>query len=183
MLNIYKYYDDYESLPMYTEIGGKIRLLNPNFWKYEKPKPEDFKPIMHILLKSAKMCYYYASDVLHGRFPEGEPIIMKSPYTAFLYAKNIMKGRWPGAEPYIKKDADKAFRYASDILAKDPEWTNQPGHENGRWPEAEPYIMKSPYEVYYYSRDIIGGRWPEAEPYILDDNEYGQSYKQHFGIE
>jgi hypothetical protein len=186
MLNLYKYHDDAKSLSLYSELKSVLpRLLYPSKWWDENYTREDFKPVEHIIIRNPETSYYYASSVLHSRFPEAEPIIMKSPI-AVDYARYIIKGRWEDAEPYIKKQPEHAYLYARDILATDPDWTKIKGHENGRWPEAEPYIMKSPYHAYWYSIDIIDGRWHEAEPYIKDSTEDGNywwnEYKDYFGI-
>lgn len=187
MLNIYKYYDDAKSLPMYNELKIALpRLSHPSGWWYENYTKEDFKSVEHIIAKDPKLSYSYVSSVLHSRFPEAEPIIMKSPI-AVDYARHIIKGRWLEAEPYIMKSPEHAYLYARDVLATDQKWMSKPGHENGRWPEAEPYIMKSPYHAYWYSMEIIDGRWPEAEPYIkagdADGNYWWSEYKDFFGIE
>jgi hypothetical protein len=81
------------------------------------------------------------------------------------------------------KSPEYAFIYAREILATDPQWTSQPGHENGRWPEAEPYIMKDPYDAYRYAKDIIGGRWPEAEPYIKRSPDDWWKYNRIFMVD
>ena len=181
MLNVYKYFDDAKSLPLYKEIGTKAHLLNFRAWRYEKHTKEDFEPIIHIIARVPELSYHYAAEVSHSRFPEAEPVIMKST-SACHYAMYIIKGRWKEAEPYIMKFPEYAFLYAREILATDQQWTSQPGHENGRWPEAEPYIMKDPFNTYWYSIEIIRGRWPEAEPYIMKDPEYGQKYRNRYGF-
>ncbi len=187
MLNLYKFYDDPQSLPLYNELKSALpRLLHPSRWWDEHYTREDFKSVEHIIIRDPKTSYCYASSVLHSRFPEAEPIIMTSSL-AVDYARYIIKGRWPQAEPDIMKAPDHAYLYARDILAHDQKWMSQTGHEGGRWPEAEPVIMKSPYHAYWYSLDIIDGRWPEAEPYIQAGAEEGGywwgEYKDYFGVE
>jgi hypothetical protein len=105
MLNIYKYYDDPQSLPLYNELKSALpRLLHPSRWWDENYTREDFKPVEHIIIRNPETSYYYASSVLHSRFPEAEPYIMKDTSSAFIYAKDVIKGRWPEAEPYIKEN-------------------------------------------------------------------------------
>lgn len=116
MLNIYNYYDDSKSLPLYNELEDKLNLLNnPSDWRWLQHNVKDFEPIKHIMLRSPKLIYYYAHD--------------------------IIKGRWPDAEPYIMKSPEYTYRYVRDILSNDKDWTSIKGYENGRWPEAEQYIM------------------------------------------
>ena len=186
MLNIYEYHDDAKSLPLYNELKSALpRLSHPGGWMDGNYTKEDFKSVEHIIAKDPTLSYYYVSSVLHSRFPEAEPVIMTSPF-AVDYASYIIKGRWPEAEPYIMKDPEHVYLYARKVLAKDQQWTSQPGCEHGRWPEAEPYIMKSPFTTYWYSIGIIDGRWPEAEPYIKaghDGKYWWGEYKEYFGIE
>ena len=44
--------------------------------------------------------------------PEGEDIIQTDPYTAFWYAQDVIEGRWPEAEEIIKSNPKYANRYA-----------------------------------------------------------------------
>jgi len=79
--------------------------------------------------EAAHWLYWYAENVIKGRWPEAEEYIMKNPYYAYYYAKNIIKDRWLEAEEYIMKDPKWAYWYALYVI-KD------------RWLEAEEYIMK-----------------------------------------
>ncbi len=47
---------------------------------------------------------WYATDVLKGRFPEGEKAIASDSQHAYWYAKDIIKGRFPEGEPAIASD-------------------------------------------------------------------------------
>jgi len=48
-----------------------------------------------IICKEAFYSYYYAKDVIKGRFILGEPAISKDAYWSYCYAKNVIKGRLP----------------------------------------------------------------------------------------
>lgn len=65
-----------------------------------------------IIATSAQESYFYARDVLQGRFLEGEAIIAKSPTYAYLYAKNILKRRWPEVEESILLNTTPSEKYA-----------------------------------------------------------------------
>ena len=52
--------------------------------------------------RTAKDAYYYAYNVIEGRWPEAEATIMRDSYYAYQYAHNVIKGRWPEAEAEIK---------------------------------------------------------------------------------
>ena len=152
MLNIYDYYDDAKSLPMYTEITSRLYLLNrQQSWGRSIPA-EDLEPLLGIIKRSPEYIFYYARNVIGGRWPEVEHTLMLKP--------------------------KYAFHYAEYILAKDPEWTNMSGHENGRWPEAEPYIMKDE-TAYDYAKYILKRRWPEAEP-LIRQSIWWKRYKDNF---
>ena len=42
--------------------------------------------------------YWYARDVIGGRWPEAEAVIAASPEWAYWYARDVIGGRWPEAE-------------------------------------------------------------------------------------
>lgn len=43
--------------------------------------------------QKAFWAYWYAENVIKGRWEEGEPIIMKNLKWAFFYAENVIEGR------------------------------------------------------------------------------------------
>jgi hypothetical protein len=47
------------------------------------------------------LAYFYAANVVHGRFPEGEPAISKDPEVSLVYTSTIVGGRFPAGEPAI----------------------------------------------------------------------------------
>ena len=114
------------------------------------------------IIHSPQLAYYYARDVIKGRWPQAEHTIMASEY-ANLYAREVIKGRWPQAEPYIIQNPVSAYSYARDVI-------------KGRWPEAEPYIMQHPGWTYYYAHDVIKGRWLQAEPTMMENLEWVYQY-------
>ena len=148
------------ALRLKTIINKYSGLLQ--YWEVIK----DCKPkIIDIYRKSyniPRTLYYYARDVIKGRWPEAEPHIKVDPRWAYWYASDVIKGRWPEAEPYIMKNSEWAYGYARFVI-------------KGRWPEVEPIIKVNPQFAYYYARDVIKGRWPEAEPYIKN-SEWANSY-------
>jgi hypothetical protein len=107
--------------------------------------------------------YYYARNVIQGRWAEAEPFIMKDPEWTYAYARSVIRGRWAEAEPHIMKDSEWAYSYAREVI-------------QGRWAEAEPIIMKDPHSAYMYAKYVIRGRWAEAEPYIMKDPSWAYWY-------
>lgn len=184
MLNVYKKYDNPEELAGYNE---KYPLLTA-FDKLTKKGLLNQSDIdllnvnKDIIKRYPKIAYYYARDIIKGRWEEAEPYIMKSPEWGYDYATYIIKGRWEDAEPYIMTDPANAYAYAENILGNDPKWTNAPGHENGRWPEAEQYIIKEPEIAALYAVDVMKKRWRDIEKTISRDNFAWVQYADYFEI-
>ena len=86
--------------------------------------------------------YWYAKDVIKGRWAEAEAVISTSPEWAYLYAMHVVKGRWAEAEPTISTSAEYAYWYAINVI-------------NGRWAEAEATIMTSPEWACLYTGDVL----------------------------
>jgi lambda repressor-like predicted transcriptional regulator len=103
----------------------------------------------------AKLAYYYARDVLNGRFPAGEAVIAKDAGLSYCYAKDVVKGRFPEGEAAIAKEAGWACWYAYDVL-------------KGRFPKGEPVIAKDACWSHCYARDILRGRFPAGEAAIAN---------------
>jgi hypothetical protein len=70
----------------------------------------------------AYWAYYYARDVIGGRWPEGEPAIATSPYSAYYYARDVIGGRWPEGEPAIATSPDYANQYLEAFPEAKLEW-------------------------------------------------------------
>ena len=92
----------------------------------------ELEPIKNIIKRIPEHAYWYARDVIKGRWREAEKYIIKDTRYAYFYAGRVIGGRWPEAEPYMMTDPHIAYRYATEVI-------------NGRWIEAEDIIMKSQY--------------------------------------
>ena len=143
MLNIYNYYQDAKSLPLYNEISSQMKLLD-NYHKTwgRTVFAKDLSLIKNIISVSPKYALQYAENIIKGRWPEAEPYIMKVTESAYFYAKYVIKGRWLEAEENIMKDPYFAAEYAKYILKE-------------RWLDAESYIMKDEEEWEEY-KDYFG---------------------------
>jgi hypothetical protein len=86
--------------------------------------------------------YLYASEIIKGRWIEGEHIIKTDPNYSYDYAKNIIKGRWIEGEDMIKTDPHCAYQYAFHVI-KD------------RWPEAEDMIKTNKNLWLIYKKELI----------------------------
>jgi hypothetical protein len=185
MLNIYKYYDDPQSLPM-SEMRSAIALLqSPQKWEANTKSILD--PIIHIVAKDPKTALRYIVMYAFHPWPEAEPAIATDAHSAYEYSLRILKGRFEKGEHSISLEPYYAIMYARDILAKDASWQ----YKNGRWPEAEKAIINSMEEytidaenyAYDYAIKVLGDRWPEAEPYIRNNGAVWRKYKEQFGLE
>jgi hypothetical protein len=156
MLNLYKYYDSPESLPLYDRLAHTMRVAaihNSGSIKLRDLDKGDLEALMPIISRTPWLANKYAREVLHGRWPEAEPIIMKVPNVAYSYVKTI--------------------------LAEDPEWP----YPNGKWPDAEPYIMKNPFSAVLYAKHVLKHRWKEAEPVIKTDEYHWHDYIRYFEVD
>ena len=50
------------------------------------------------------------------RLPELEPIILQDICCAYYYARDMVKGRWKEGEAVITKNAYHSYHYAKDVL-------------------------------------------------------------------
>jgi hypothetical protein len=64
------------------------------FYKCLNNKQRD-KRLEKIIIKSPLYAYYYAQELIKGRWTEAENIIATSSERAYLYALNIIKGKLP----------------------------------------------------------------------------------------
>ena len=136
---VFKNQDDWEDA--YYKIQGIKRPA-----KAKTAKPDTTDP---------SEAYRYASEVIKGRWPEGEKIIASDLWIAVDYARHVIKSRWPDIEKPIlnSKDPSLAYDYARFVI-------------KGRWPEAEKLILTSPRAAGYYAFGCIKKRWPAAEKVI-----------------
>ncbi len=60
--------------------------------------------------------YWYAENVIGGRWEEAEPLILTNVKWAYVYALDFIDGRWPEAEPIISTDDQWAYMYAFNVI-------------------------------------------------------------------
>ena len=97
--------------------------------------------------------YWYAHDVIKGRWLEAEPVIATYPTWAYMYACNVIKRRCPEAEPVIATHPTWAYMYACNVIKR-------------RWPEAEPVIATHPRWAYVYACNVIDLPADEASAWV-----------------
>jgi hypothetical protein len=101
--------------------------------------------LVKAVAKDPREAYYYATDVLQGLFPLGEPAIATRALYALWYAEDILKGPFPLGEPEIAKDPDSAYQYARSILKKP-------------FPLGEPAIATHDFWKEKYEKRVLKGR-------------------------
>jgi len=72
-------------------------------------------------LKSAKDSYFYALDILKGRFEKGENIISEDAGYSCDYARYILNDRFEKGENIISKDAKYSKLYKEYICNTEKE--------------------------------------------------------------
>lgn len=72
-----------------------------------------------VISKSIKFAYLYASDILHGPFPEGEDVIATDAHFSLLYATFCLTGRFEKAEAKISKIEHYRQLYLELLEARD----------------------------------------------------------------
>jgi hypothetical protein len=66
--------------------------------------------------KNPSLAYYYARDVVKGRWLVGEPAIATDPEYAYWYAVDVVRGRWKGGEPVLARHPRFASAYAINAV-------------------------------------------------------------------
>lgn len=144
------------------------------------------KKLEPLIATEARASYFYATCVVNGRFPEGEPALLQNANYAVSYARHILHERWPEAEPTILSGKclnsngtiditlAPAINYAEDVI-------------KGRWPELE-HVLLTPrqtgvthggvgqkfnaYDIMSYAVHVVKDRWIEGEPILAEQGGY-----------
>ena len=74
------------------------------------------------MAKDPEYAYYYAVNIIDGRWPEAEEAIANEPDFAYFYATDVIEGRWPEGEPAIATDPRVAERYIKRFPEAKREW-------------------------------------------------------------
>ena len=112
-LNLYKLHSNPE------EVSGlKALAVKPPeiVWDAYEDDPDEIKKHKHIWANDPYSAYRYITDYNEMLpFPEGEDTIAKSPYHAYWYAYNVLHGRFPKGELVILADDSFGPIYKMDI--------------------------------------------------------------------
>jgi hypothetical protein len=93
-------------------------------------------------LTDPKAAFYYARDVIKGRWEQGEPIIATAPQWAYSYAISVIKERFELGEATIATVSVCAYWYALYVI-------------NGRFELGESIISTDGYFAYEYAKDFL----------------------------
>lgn len=80
-----------------------------------EPSPQGLR------FKRAWAAYFYARDVLKGRFHDGEPAIAADAWASFWYARHVLHGPFPAGEPAMRKDRNAIRRYRRFLARRETE--------------------------------------------------------------
>jgi hypothetical protein len=137
-MNLYNYHSQPEELHKHKEADESVVDV---FWDKYRTTAYQLKKREPAIAKSAMYSYYYAKNVLKGRFPLGEPEIAKSAEWSYEYARDVLKGKFPLGEPAIAKDRVYSYDYADVVL-------------DARFPLGEPAIKQNQYLWQEYKKDF-----------------------------
>lgn len=83
---------------------------------FKKLTEKEIFSLEKLISESYFFSFYYATEVLKGRFLLGESVIAMSPSYSYHYAKDVLKGRFGPGEKAISKCSMNSLRYAKDVL-------------------------------------------------------------------
>lgn len=145
---------------------------------------------LDLFIESPEMALRYALD-LGRRVPELEAILSSNAYTAFYYAENVVKGKWVAGEAIIATFAPYAYGYAfllndkfelgEAVIAKDAYYAYCYAKNilKDRFRIAEATIANSSEWAFYYAKDIIKGRWEDGERAIAANANWSLAYARY----
>ena len=103
------------------------------------------------VLKSPGAAYYYATNVIKGRWPEGENEISKDTQYAYGYANEVLK--WQDVPPEVVqsliKKPEYAYEYAMFVIAKDQVVPSE---------VVQSLIRNAEYAAYYANKLVQQGK-------------------------
>ena len=175
-----KKFDNPIEIEIYSEDKSGRKFLNSNgeqsFRAVETPEPQVVKtpepqvvktPDYEKKIMTPREAFYYARDVLHAPFPEGEATIATSVECSFAYARDVLKAPFPLGEAAIATNVECSYLYAKDIL-KAP------------FPLGETAIATAGSYSYGYAKNVLKAPFPLGEKAIATNGYYIEIYKELF---
>ena len=93
----------FETLKLHCE-GGGLELAEPNY-------VEQCERVILQSPESAEVCYHVANKIRGGPWPEAESRIAESAWWGLMYASTILRGPFPAGEPTIRSEPFYSERY------------------------------------------------------------------------
>jgi len=118
--------------------------------------------------KDPNLALEYATEVVRGRFPEGEQAILDAYLNcrshAVEYARTILKGRWLEFESLVIQNLNaphpQSYAMAEIVL----EYVVNIDLPNGIREEFEPLLAKYPSIAFNYALLVLKRDFPQGEP-------------------
>lgn len=82
------------------------------------------KDHMKTVLTDPYYAYYYARDVIQGRYKKVEEIIKQDKHYSWLYARDVIKGRWIEGEQVFSNDEWANYYYNEGKWDKGIDYTH-----------------------------------------------------------
>ncbi len=70
----------------------------------------------YVIAQDPMRSFWYAKDVLKGRFLLAEPVLAQSPEWGYFYARFVLEQPWPEAEPTIARSEMMSRLYMKHVL-------------------------------------------------------------------
>ena len=93
----------FEAMKLHCE-GEGLELANPNY-------VEQCERVILQSPESAEVCYHVANKIRGGPWPEAESRIAESAWWGLMYASTILRGPFPAGEPTIRSEPFYSERY------------------------------------------------------------------------
>ena len=161
-MNLYTLHDHPESIHGHDKKDTRVPEL---IWAKYKKDPASMKKYESVLAKDPYYACFYATDILHGRFPLGEKAIATNAPQSFTYARDALHGPFKLGEDMISKSPLYAFMYAEEVLKH-------------KWLKGEPAIAKSAVCAYEYATRILKKAFPAGEASFEDSPYYKLRYNE-----
>ena len=156
----------------FNPISGKNELFDvldyvENAFEYAFYLPKGLKvpkEVEEMIADSSDHAYWYARDVLRGRFALGEAAIARDTYNSCWYAIEVLKRRFELGEPAIARDPQSSYLYAKAVL------------KGKRVKIIEESILQRVDLALAYAIHVLKGRFVEAEWRFSQNKNIALSY-------
>jgi lambda repressor-like predicted transcriptional regulator len=93
-------------------------LNRKELYKYSAKYKKRWKKYECIIAKNPEYSYWYAKEIIRGRFVLGEKSISKKSSLSYYYAANVLENKFVLGEKEISKESSYSCDYAVHVLKK-----------------------------------------------------------------